>query len=133
MPPAAGERVGNLIVVLQKGHETKRFEIECGLAPRLLLPSGALALKKKPMPRERYELVGGTVVIAVIGFASAGQRHLGAVVEVIVPHCIETIASALWITHKARVLCLILGYDKTDAVASGAADLARNGSDKVLR
>ena len=77
--------IRDLIVILQKRYKIPGFQIERGRAARLFLPLITLALVKVAVFSRRDELLRLPEVIGVIGFIAARDRHLGAVVEIVVP------------------------------------------------
>jgi hypothetical protein len=88
-----GRGIRDLIVVLQIRHEARGLDAEGRCAATLPLPGVPLALIEIAPPRRRDELARGASVVRVVGLAAAGERDAGAVMEVVVPHAVETIAA----------------------------------------
>src|SRR5258708_5478461 len=79
-----------------------------------------LPLEQKPVFGQRYEFSGAPVIIAVVTLALARQCDDRAVVEIVVPQCVETIAARFLRTRQPRHLSLILGGNEGNAAAPGS-------------
>ena len=120
----AEKRIADLVMVLQKDDRRFRRQSGRGLTARLLLPRVALTLIEKAAAHARDELLRATGVVAEVPVARAGQGDLRGVMEVVVPHRVETEAAALGRQQLLRVLRLVLGdHDDRARLRRFACDL----------
>src|ERR1700682_614393 len=88
-------RIGHLIVVLDIGDELRGPQVQTRCAAPLLLPFVALALVEIPVLDGGYQLLRFAEVIRVICFIVSREGHPGAVMEIVVPQRINTVAALL--------------------------------------
>ena len=115
----AGRRVGDLIVVLEKGDEPRRRRgPSVGVPRRALLPGIPLSLIQKSPLRQRDEFLRRAEVVGVVRLAPAGERDHGRVMKVVVPQRVEAEAAARRRTAAAsHVLRLVLRDQKNRSIA----------------
>ena len=128
----AAAHVGELVVVLDEDDEPLRLEVEGRGAAGLLLPAVALALVEEAVLRGRDQLLRAPLVVAQVGLVAAGQRHDGAVVEVVVPQGVEAEAAPLAGPDEAHGLGLVLAHDEDPAGCRGLAGAAGELGQDVL-
>src|SRR5665213_2822894 len=128
--PGAG--IGDLVVILQIGHEIGWREVEGRRAARLLLPSVPLALVEEAVLGGGDELARAAVIVAVIGFAAPGDGNHRGVVEIVVPQRVEAIPAGLGRAHHSGVLRLVFGGDEGFAAACGSPHLPLDRRQDVI-
>ena len=130
MAAQAAAGIGDLVVILDEGHERRRLQSKTGRAATLLLPGIPLPLVEVAPLERRDKLLGRAVIIGVIGLVAPGQRDHGAVVEVIVPEGIEPIAALRWRAYQVGLLPLVFRHQEGSApvgrLAHGAGDRRQN-------
>ena len=129
--PAAG--VGNLVMVLQKGHKHRRLQVQGRGAPPLLLPCVILPLVEAAILEGRDQLLRGAVIISVIRLVAAGHRHHSAVVEVVVPERVKAIAALRRGADQLGVLRLVLAHQQGGAATRRLPHPAGHGRQNVVR
>ena len=82
-------------MILDECDKLRRVQIKSRVTAPSVLPFVALALIKESAFRQRNELLGRTEVIRVVGFVVSAQGHDCAVVKVIIPESVETVAAAI--------------------------------------
>src|SRR5579863_720198 len=85
--------VCDLVVVLQVDDKARCRNVERRCPAVLLLPGITLPLEQETVFGECDELGRSAAVIAVIGLPASGKRDLGAVVKIVIPDRVETIAA----------------------------------------
>src|SRR6266542_1679226 len=126
-------RVGDLVVVLDVGDEAARVEVEARRAASLLLPLVALPLVESAPLDRRDELLRVAKVVAVVGLVAAGQGDQRAVMEVVVPQRIETVATLVERPHESALLRLVFGDQQRLAAVRRSSHAPRNCRQDVLR
>src|SRR4030095_9927298 len=102
LQPAAS--VGNLVVVLEKGHKHSGREVQRRGATPLVLPRIILPLAEEAVLEGRDHFLRRAVIISVIGLVASGHGDHGAVVKVVVPEGIENIPTLCWLaTHSVQL------------------------------
>ena len=96
------------------------------------LPLVALALIEEAVFDCGDELLRRALVVRVISFASAREGDPRAVMKVVVPEAVESVAAALKRSDKARLLRLVLGDDCRRSARRRLARLARERGDDVV-
>src|SRR3954454_11350487 len=124
--------VGELFMFLDEDDEPLRLEVEGRGAAGLLLPAVSLALVEEAVLRGRDQLLRAPLVVAQVGLVAAGQRHDGAVVEVVVPQGVEAEAAPLAGPDEAHGLGIVLADDEDPAGCRGLAGAAGELRQDVL-
>ena len=106
--PGAGAGIGDLVMVLEKVDEIPRLEIKAWRAPCAILPVIALPLEQVSVFRSRHELLSVAMMIVIIGFVAASERHCCGVMKVVVPECVQIVAALIPRPHHIGLLRLIL-------------------------
>src|SRR5712692_10397178 len=104
MTAQASARVRDLIVVLDVGNEPGRRLIQGWSAAPRLLPGIALPLIKIAPLHGREKFLGAAQKIRIVGFAASRQSHHGAVVEIVIPDAVESVATLLPWPYQLAVL-----------------------------
>src|SRR5439155_19579183 len=102
MKPLPVQRIGNLIVVLQKSYEGPRWNIARGSTTMLLLPLAPLALIQIAVFAGRHQLLRAAQVVRIIRLIMARQRDQRRVMEVVIPQTVQAIAAALRRSNELR-------------------------------
>src|SRR5258707_9655313 len=111
--------VGDLVVVLQEIDEVGRRQVERRGAAPLLLPGKNLSLVEVAPFEGRDEFLRIAVIVGVVGFIAADERHHGGMMEVVVPNCIQAVAALLRRAYEASSLPLVLGDDDDRTISRG--------------
>src|SRR5690606_13496363 len=119
----AEEMVRDLIVVVQEHDAACGRRLLERRAARLVLPAIALSLVEEAVLRTRDEFLGTTRVVAQVAVASAAQRDLGSVMDIVVPHRIDAESAALRRQEMLAALGLVLRRDDDASGWSGGARL----------
>src|SRR5205823_12555639 len=93
-----------LVVVFEKGNKSLGFQPNSRIPARCFLPGIRLPLEKITVLCRRYKFLWPSRVVAVVGFASAGQCNQCSVMPVIVPQTVEIIAA---LAPAPRHLCFL--------------------------
>src|SRR5262249_1504585 len=128
--PAA--RVGNLIMVLQKGHKRCGLEIEGRGTTPLLLPHIALPLVEIASLEGRNKFLRSPPVVTVIGCTAPGKCYHSTVVEVIVPEHVEAMPALLRWADQFRMLWFVLGHEEGGATMSRVRHPAGYGCENMV-
>jgi hypothetical protein len=112
MAAQAAAGVGDLVVVLKKGHKRRRLQSKTRRTATLLLPGRPLPLVEVAPLERRDKLLGSAAIVGVIGLVVSGKRYHGAVVKVIVPEGVEAIAALRWWAYQLGVLPFVLRHQE---------------------
>src|ERR1700716_1259061 len=107
-------------------------EVEGRRAARFPLPLVALPLIEETVLGGGDELARAAAVIRVVGLVTSGQRHHGAVMEVVIPQGVEPVTAPLGRTRQLGVLRLFLSDDKGDSAAPRRTPLPRDSGDNMI-
>ena len=113
-------------MILDVGHKRRRRHAVGSRPARLRLPRVTLSLKQVAVLGGRNQFLRRAVMIRVVGFAPPGHRDDRAVMKIVVPHRIETVATGINGPNEAYGLRLAFG-DQNDWLA--ARSRARAASD----
>ena len=126
-------RVGNLVVILEKGDKRRRREVQGWGAAPLLLPFIVLSLVQVAILEGGDEFLRRAQIIRVIGFLASGHGDHGAVVEVVVPEHVQAIATLLRGPDQLRVLGFVLIDQQGGAPTGRLPHLAGDRRQDVVR
>src|SRR5450432_2204464 len=112
MTAGAIRGICHLIVILNEENFGSRRRLQSRSSTALLLPFIVLPLIQEPVFYSRDELLRLSQIVGVIRLIAAGQRHHGAVMEVIIPQSIQTIAAFIGRLNQLHVLRLIFADDE---------------------
>ena len=87
--------VGDLIVILQEVHKCRRRQIQGRRSAPSLLKGVTLPLVEISPLRGGNKLLRRAGMIEIIGFGMSGQRHQRAMVEIVIPQCVHSVAASL--------------------------------------
>ena len=118
--------VGELVVILQKGNKEFRIEAKRRRTARMILPGVILSLVKISIFGRGDEFLRTAEMVTEVGLAASCERDNGAVMEVVVPYRIQTIAVLLDRADETAILRLVFGDNDGLAAAGGCADTAAN-------
>src|SRR5919108_4018897 len=102
--------VRDLVVILDESHKRRRLQPPCRGATALLLPLVPLSLVKVAPFQRRDKLLRCPLVISIVGLLTACNGDHSAMMEVIVPQCIESISALRGRSHQPGVLWLVLRH-----------------------
>ena len=119
-------------MILDERDECFRRGSKCRCAARRFLPDVGLALKKIAVLGRGNEFLRRAHVICVISFAFLRERNSGAVMEIVVPHSVEIIATFTARSNQFGFLPLIFCEQKNRARTSRFARGAADGADDVF-
>ncbi|MDR8969313.1 hypothetical protein FEP58_05702 [Burkholderia multivorans] len=120
--PLAERAIADLVVVLQERHERGRRQLRARLAARCaVVQRRRFALVRESFAERAREMTQRRVRIrAVVAVALAGQQHVRAVVEVVVPLRVEAVRP-----EQARGIAFVLEHQMHVALACGRAHAPR--------
>ena len=102
----AGERVADLIVILQEDHAGGGQSRRVSGEPRgCLLPVVPLTLVEKSVAYAGNEFLRAAGVVEEVAVAAAGERDFRGVMEVVVPHGIEPEAACSRADRRCSLAC----------------------------
>src|SRR5580692_7160013 len=99
-----------------------------GSPAALLLPAVVLSLIKKPVLHSGDEFLRFPRIVRVVGFVASGERHHGAVMEIVVPQRVQAVASFLRRLNQPYLLRFIFRHDNGFSWLRLSPDLARDGA-----
>ncbi len=93
--------------------------------------AGGRLIETAPL-RGRDEFLGRAVVVRVVGLLLAGEGHHRAVMEIVVPERVESVAAAPGRAHEPRVLGLVFRHDDGGASARRRPYLAGESGQEMV-
>src|SRR5688572_28829174 len=112
MTTGAGSGICDLIMVLNEIYKSRWGKREIGRSAPFPLPLVPLSLIQKSVFDGGDELLGFAAITAEIGFVPAGHRHHRAMMEIVVPQGVKSIAAAFRRLNEFDVLRLVFADDK---------------------
>ncbi len=119
-------------MVFQIGDEGRAGQIECQAAPILLVPAEILPLEQEAPLERRDQFLRAADKVGVVRFRAARQADDRAMMKVVVPLRVESIASLVRPTNANGLLRLILGDQKNGPPMGCLARVTRQRREKML-
>ena len=125
--------IRDLVVILNKSHKLERRHSPGRRAAPVALPFVALALIQEAVFDRGNELLRFALIIRVISFLATGDRDHGAVMIIVVPQTIQSIAASGGWADQPRILRFVLADDDRLTAAGGSTDAGGDELNDVIR